>query len=128
MNPWLWAVGGLVVLSVVGGFLAWAKTRIRYAVGRTSLRILCFGMTLRQIPFSEIERISKPRREGGLLDTESWVNTWDPGHREMVVHVRSGWRRRILITPRHRYAFRSELRAAMEKAGKAAEEEEEDWG
>jgi hypothetical protein len=127
MNPWLWAVAGLIVLAVVGGFLAWLKTRIRYAVGRTSLRILCFGMTLRQIPFSEIERISKPRREGGLLDTVSWVNTWDPSHREMVVHVRSGWRRRILITLKHRYAFRSELRAAMEKAGRAAEEEE-DWG
>ena len=71
MNPWLWAVAALVVLVLVGGFLAWMKTRIRYVVGRTSLRILCFEMTVRQIPFSEIERISKPRRDGGLLDTVS---------------------------------------------------------
>ena len=43
-----------------------------------------------------------------------------------VVHRRTGWRRRVLITPKHRYAFRAELRTALEKAGQSMGAEEDE--
>jgi hypothetical protein len=112
---WYFAIGGAAVVFVAA-VLLWLRSRIRYVIGRSALRVMCLGLTLRRIPFTEIEKVSKAKRDAGWLETESWSNTWDIDHRELVVHRRSGWRRRVRITPQHRYAFRAELRAAIEKA------------
>lgn len=125
LNPWWYAAmagGGLVALI---GTAVWLRSRIRYVIGRSSLRVMCLGVTVRRIAFTDIEKVSKPKRESGWTTTETWRNTWDPDHRELVVHRRTGWRRRVLITPKHRYAFRAELRAAVEKAGQSMEQEED---
>ena len=117
MSPvWYAAMGGAGVLLLVA-VLVWLRSQIRYVVGRNSLRVMCCGLTLRRILFTDIEKVAKPKRDAGWLQTESWSNTWNSDHRELVVHRRTGWRRRVRITPKHRYAFRAELRAAIEKAG-----------
>lgn len=116
MNPvWYAAMGGAGVLLLAILFF-WLRSRIRYVVGRNALRVKCCGLTLRRIRFTDIEKVAKPKRDAGWLETESWSNTWNSDHRELVVHRRTGWRRRVRITPMHRYAFRAELRAAIEKA------------
>lgn len=117
MNPaWYPAMGGAGVV-LLAGLAFWLRSRIRYVVGRNALRVTCCGLTLRRIRFTDIEKVAKPKRDTGWLETESWSNTWNSDHRELVVHRRTGWRRRVRITPKHRYAFRTELRAAIEKAG-----------
>lgn len=121
--PWIIAGVGLAVVAA-GVLAVWARSRTRYVIGRSSLRILCLGITVRRIPFTEIERVSKPKRDATLLGTETWMNTWNPDHRELVVHRKSGWRRRVLITPKHRYAFRNELREAIRKAGATVDVDE----
>jgi len=130
VNPWWYVAMGATGLAVVVGTACWLRSRIRYVIGRSSLRVMCLGVTLRRLPFTDIEKASKPKREAGWMTTESWRNTWNPAHRELVVHRRTGWRRRVLITPKHRYAFRAELRAALEKAGQSmgAEEDEVEAG
>ena len=93
---------------------AFLSGRIGDSVRRT--RIILFGLTLRRIPLADIRRVGTPKREGAWLNTESWTNSWDVAHRGLVVHRLSGWRRRLLITPSHRYTFRHELRLAVAKA------------
>jgi len=126
VNPWWYVAIGVTGLAFVFGMACWLRSRVRYVIGRSSLRVMCLGVTLRRIPFTDIERASTPKREAGWTTTESWRNTWSPDHRELVVHRRTGWRRRVLITPKHRYAFRAELRTALEKAGQSMGAEEDE--
>ncbi len=116
MPPTLKIITGVAAIVGAAGLLIWLRSRIRYVVGRTSLRIILFGLTLRRIPLADIRRVGTPKREGAWLNTESWTNSWDVAHRGLVVHRLSGWRRRLLITPSHRYTFRHELRLAVAKA------------
>lgn len=104
---------GFVLVLVV---LLWLRGRVDYAIGRTSLRITLLGLTLRRIPFADIRRVGTPKRESNWLRTESWANSWDVSHRGLVVHRLSGLRRRLLLTPTHRYTFRHELRQAIARA------------
>jgi hypothetical protein len=103
-------IGALVALVLVG---LWIRTRIRYRIGRGELRIRLFGATLRRIRYADIERISKPRRRHGRWGYENWSNTLHGDHRELVVHRRSGMRRKLLITPANRYEFRKSLEKAI---------------
>jgi hypothetical protein len=112
-SPLLVVPAALMVLLGVPCAFVWVRSRIRYVIGRSSLRVVLFGQTLRRIPFADIERVGKPKREAGWFQTESWRNTGDDDHRALIIHRKSGWRRRVLITPRHRYAFRGELREAL---------------
>lgn len=109
----LLALAGLVILF---GVVVWLRAGVRYVVGKSSLRITWLGLTLRRIPYTDIRRVGTPKRDSTWLGTESWTNSWDTSHRGLVVHRRTGWRRRLLITPERRYAFRTELRAAIAKA------------
>lgn len=99
-----------------GGVVLWLRSRVRYVVGRSALKIMLFGLTLRRVPFSDIRRVGTPKRDSNWLKTESWTSSWDVNHRGLVVHRQSGWRRRLLITPPRRYAFRHELRLAVQQA------------
>lgn len=109
------AVAVCLVLAAVSVWF-WLHGRLRYGVGRSSLRIQLFGFTLRRIPFSDIRRVGTPKRANSRLRTEFWNSSLDVSHRGLVVHRLTGWRRRILITPLHRYAFRKELREAIATA------------
>ncbi len=115
-NPLILVPMALAVLLGVPAVLLWIRSNIRYVIGRSSLRVVLFGRTLRRIPFSDIERVGKPKREPGWFQTESWRNTGDDDHRALIIHRKTGWRRRVLITPKHRYAFRGELREALAAA------------
>lgn len=99
-----------------GSLVLWLRSRVRFVIGRSSLKIMIFGVTVRRIPFSDIRRVGTPKRDSNWLKTESWTSSWDVSHRGLVVHRQSGWRRRLLITPPHRYAFRHQLRLAVEQA------------
>jgi hypothetical protein len=110
--PLALGAGFVLVLAV----LLWLRGRVDYVIGRASLRITLFGLTLRRIPFADIRRVGTPKRDSNWLKTESWANSWDISHRGLVVHRLSGLRRRLLLTPAHRYTFRHELRQAIAKA------------
>lgn len=104
----VFAALGLLVLSG----LAYLRN-LNYQVGRSSLRVKLGRLTLRRIPFADIDRVDKPRRDLRWRETENWHNTLDGSRRLIVIHRRTGWFRRFVITPRHRYEFRRQLRAAV---------------
>lgn len=91
----------------------WMVTRLRYQITRRHFRISLFGLTLRRIPLSNIHSVTK-RRAVGLA--ENWWNTLHPGHRLLVIRLRRGWRPNIVITPRNRYVFKSNLERALAHA------------
>jgi hypothetical protein len=109
----LLGIGFLFFLA--GGWL-WFRAQIGYEIGRAEFSIRLLGLPVRRIPFTDIRRVGTPKREGNWLATESWTNSWDVSHRGLVIHRQSGWRRRLLITPTHRYAFRHQLRTAVAQA------------
>lgn len=111
-----WAIIAFIALAVMG--VAWSAFRrnLRYQIGRTSLRVLLGSVTVRRIDLSDIERVDKPRRELRWRETENWRNTFDDSRRLLVVHRRTGWWRKFVITPKHRYEFRRQLRAAVAEA------------
>ena len=98
------------------GLWALVKTRMQYYVGRSVVRVRIGRLTLRKIHLSDIERVSKPRRDLNWWTTENWRNSFDVSHRLLVVHRRSGLFRRFVITPKHRYEFREKLRVAVAAA------------
>ena len=112
-----------IVTGVVAGvslvsFWAWYElvTRIRYVVGRDSLRVVLFGRTLRRIPFEDIERVRKPSRPPAWSETENWRSAPFDRHRMLILERRTGWFRKFVITPRHRYELRRQLRDAIAKS------------
>jgi len=127
VNPIVFtAVGVCLALAAVSVWF-WLHGRLRYVVGRSSLRIQLFGFTLRRIPFNDIRRVGTPNRANSRFQTEFWNSSFDVSHRGLVVHRLTGWRRRVLITPLHRYAFRKELREAIASAtGTQLTEDESD--
>ena len=107
-----------VILTLVGLFvLAWiwasAKQHMSYQIGRDALRVRLGRLVLRRIRFDDIDRVSKPHSELRWSQTENWRNTFDDSRRLLIVHRRSGLFRRFVITPKHRYEFRRQLRAAI---------------
>ena len=108
-----WAAIVFVALGLLA-FTGMAYLRnLTYQVGRSSLRVKLGRLTLRRIAFDDIDRVDKPRRDLRWRETENWQNTLDGSRRLIVVHRRSGWFRKFVITPRHRYEFRRQLRAAV---------------
>jgi hypothetical protein len=117
-----WVLTGVLGVACMIGLWAALKVRMTYHIGRTSLRIKVLGFTVRRISLDDIERVDKPRRDLRWVETEYWCNTFDTAHRLLVVHRRSGFFRRIAITPIHRYEFRRSLRlAAAEASGESTE-------
>ena len=108
-DPGVWT-GILAGLGVVW-FLA--KRRMEYHVGRNAFRVRLGRLTLRKIDFSDIVRVSKPRRDFSWWASENWRTVFRDSHRMLMIERRSGVFRRFVITPRHRYEFREKLRAAI---------------
>ena len=77
------------------------------------MRISVLGITLRRVPLTDIERVSKRKR--GFV--ENWSNVWRPKHRQLILHRHGTLKRPLLITPEHRYVFMKQLQAAQSKLG-----------
>ena len=94
--------------------------RLRYAVTEKHLRVTLFGLCLRRVRLSEIERVSK--RQSG--PAEKWHNTLKPSHRILVIRRRHGLLKEFVITPKNRYVFKAELERAVARLSPAAEGKE----
>lgn len=116
LGPLGWAVAVFATIALL--VLLWtnAKGKLHYQIGRSSLRVKLGRVTVRRILFTDIERVDKPRRELRWSETENWRNAFDDSRRLLVIHRRSGLFRRFVITPKHRYEFRRELRVAISQA------------
>jgi hypothetical protein len=109
----LWLAGiasGVIVLWLL------AKGRMEYHIGKNAFRVRLGRLTLRRIPFSEIVRVSKPRRNHSWFTTENWRSVFRDSHRLLMIERRSGVFRRLMITPRHRYEFQERLRIAIQES------------
>lgn len=109
----------IAVFAALGLFLfafvvIWLTGHVRYQIRSRYLKIGVFGIRLRRIPFSNIHYVTK-RRPVGL--TEYWWSTIRPRHRTIVIRLKKGWRRNIVLTPRNRYVFKADLERAMRRAG-----------
>ena len=116
LGPLGWAAVALATVAVLAFVWSGCKRNLQYQIGRSSLRVKLGRLTVRRVPFADIERVDKPRRELRWSDTENWRNVFDDSRRLLVVHRRSGWLRKFVITPKHRYEFRRQLRAAVAEA------------
>ena len=95
------ALGTLVILFA---------RQLRYVITGRHLKVRLFGLCLRRIRLADIDRVSK--RQAGWA--EKWQNTLDASHRTLVIRRRRGWFLEMVITPKNRYTFKSELERAME--------------
>lgn len=89
------------------------RPRFQYHLRKNSLEITAFGVTLRSIPFCQIESVSK-RRSGQW--GERWWTTRRVSHRLLVIRRKSGWLREISITPDFRYEFRNQLEKVLQSS------------
>ena len=96
--------------------------RTTYRVTGTHLQIRVFGIPIRRIA---LQRIRRYVRERDML-AELWVNRLMPGRRTLVIELKDGLFRQIVISPRLPYVFRHELSEARRalKAGPIEEAEE----
>jgi hypothetical protein len=108
---WILAAAGVAGLAWLLRFLL--RFQLTYQLGRSELRIRLWGLTLRRVAFADMERVSKPRRRHRPSACENWSNSLDGSHRGLLIHRKSGWFRKILITPDNRYEFRTRLEQAM---------------
>lgn len=93
-------------------FVSWLMTRLRYQISRRHFKITFFGITLRRISFEQIDYVTK-RRPAGLA--ENWSNTPRPSHRMLIIRLRRGLRRNLIVTPRNRYVLKANLERALER-------------
>src|SRR6266566_511520 len=106
--------GVLMMLACFGGcagLVILLALRLRYRITERHLKVTLFGVCLRRIHLSDIERVSKRP----VNRAEKWHNTLRPAHRVLVIRRRHGWFRDFVITPKNRYVFKSELEQAMTK-------------
>lgn len=96
--------------------------RTTYRVTETHLQIRVFGIPIRRIA---LQRIRRYVRERDML-AELWVNRLMPGRRTLVIELKDGLFRQVVISPRLPYVFRHELSEARRalKAGPIEEAEE----
>jgi hypothetical protein len=103
------ALGFLILLLL----LAWIATRIRYRITHSHLQVLLFGLPLRRIPLGQITGISK-RRPNTWSWSERWYNTTKAAHRALVIRRSKGIFKNLVITPKNRYVFKTDLERAMQ--------------
>ena len=117
LTPVQWLMAGAAAAVIWAGLWYWFRTRLRYVIGQTSLRVVFGKTTVRRVPFEEILRIRKPRRNPPWRLTENWRNGFFDHHRVLILERRTGWFPWFVITPARRYEFRSQLRDAMARHG-----------
>lgn len=103
INPWLFVILDIAVLLLV----FWVVNKFYYRITRTHVEVRLFGICLRKIDLTDIKRITK--NPEGMC--EQWANTVFNYHKRKLILVRrSGMLKNFLITPRHRYTFKAELK------------------
>src|ERR1051325_2697618 len=105
----VFAAAGLMFFTFA---VVWLQTKIQYRIGSKHLKISCLGLTMRRIDLADIKRISK-RKPSGLA--EYWYSTLHPKHRLLAVQRHSGLRKYVVISPRNRYVFMSDLQNAVKR-------------
>jgi hypothetical protein len=105
----VFAAAGLMFFAL---FVLWLQSNLQYRIGRQHMKILCFRIALRKIDLTDIKHISK-RKPSGLA--EYWYNTIHPKHRTLTIQRYRGLRKNVVITPRNRYVFMSDLQSAIRR-------------
>jgi hypothetical protein len=103
------AAAGLAFFTM---FVVWLQTTIQYRIGSKHMKILCLNVPLRKIDLTDIKRVSK-RKPSGLA--EYWYSTTNPKHRVLTIQRHTGFRKNIVISPRNRYIFMSDLKNAVHR-------------
>ena len=99
----------IVVFSFVATLMAvLAIYRTTYRVTESHLVIRVFGVPIRRIA---LQRIRRYVRERDAL-AELWVNRLMPGRRTLIIELKDGLFRQIVISPRLPDVFRHELSEA----------------
>jgi hypothetical protein len=93
-------------------FVVWLQTKIQYRIGSKQFKISCLGLTLRKIDLTDIKRVSK-RKLGPIA--EYWYSTTKPKHRLLTIQRHTGFRRFVVISPKNRYVFMSDLKNAVQR-------------
>ena len=109
----VWTVPGIWIVVILA--VLWALPRIDFRVGSNAVVIEWMGYSLRRIPLSDINRVSK-RLKG---KPEIWRNTLRGNHRMLVLYRKSG-RRPVVITPHNRYVFRKQLEENLKRSASTA--------
>lgn len=123
LTPLQWFLMGVAVAALGVGVWYWFRTRLRYVIGQSSLRVVFGKTTVRRVPFEQIRRIQKPRGSLPWHRTENWRNGFFDSHRVLVLERNTGLFPWFVITPSRRYEFRSQLRDAMARHGVQTEDE-----
>jgi hypothetical protein len=110
MDVIVFAAAGLMFFTF---FVVWLQTKIQYRIGSKHLKISCLGLVLRRIDLTDIKRISKRKPSEGFA--EYWYSTTRPKHRTLAIQRHTGLRKTVLITPRNRYVFLSDLQNAIRR-------------
>jgi hypothetical protein len=105
MNPLL-QIGAISFVATVIVVLAIYRTT--YRVTETHLVIRVFGIPVRKIALRRIRRYVP---DHGLF-SELWVNRLMPGRRKLVLELRDGLLRHVVLSPRLPFVFRHELSEA----------------
>ena len=102
-------VAGLMFFAL---FVVWLQTKIQYRIGSKHFKISCLGVTLRKIDLTDIKRVSK-RKLSPIA--EYWYSTTKPKHRLLTIQRHTGLRRFVVISPKNRYVFMSDLKNAVQR-------------
>jgi hypothetical protein len=103
------AVAGLMFFAL---FVVWLQTKIQYRIGSKHLKISCLGVTLRKIELTDIKRVSKRKM---VRVAEYWYSTTKPKHRLLTIQRHTGLRKFVVISPKNRYVFMSDLKNAVQR-------------
>ncbi len=99
------ALGGM-------GLLLWVPTRFRYQITPRHMRVTLFGLPVRRVQLSRIDRVTTHH----VRWAEHWWNTWRPFRRRLMICRRGVWPKNMVITPKYRYEFKLELERAIQRA------------
>jgi len=101
--------GAFVIVAAGIGSVFLIVPLIRYELGENYLRVALGGVTLRKIPFSDIEFVDTK----APLWNEHWCNAFITRGRIVRIRRKSGLVRNFIITPKDRETFIQELQARI---------------
>lgn len=115
MKTFVFAALGLLLLTFL---FVWCVGKVYYQITSQHVKVMLFGFCLRRIPLKHIESVSKKRGKG---IAENWWSTLSPSHRSLIIRRNRGLLKTVVLTPRNRYVFKSELEQAIERFRSATE-------
>lgn len=103
---------GALGLFAFASLVLWLMTKIHYRISSRYLKIICLGLTVRRIDLLDIKRISKRKPSRAA---EYWCCTLNPKHRILAIQRHRGLRKFVVISPRNRYIFLTDLQNAIKR-------------